>query len=139
MDSIKIDNLIREIESYDYFSQIDIEKIVRVNDGYAYITAEFLINTPIRNYQLMSFLRSLRKISFYNESWNKIKVDFYLFKSRFKYYFWPYTEFRGFYRVIVESMKLVDVCDNEIRNKKNFENFLYFFECIVVYHKFLGG
>ena len=139
MSNKVIINIINELEQYHQFEDIGIDKIVDINEGYAYRIAEFLKYQDFKNTQLIGFLEYIERIKRLEKKWDEKKVEFYLLKPKLAMGIAKKRIPQDFFDVIVCAMDLVDVTDDEKQNLVNFKYFVYFFESIIAYHKFLGG
>ena len=139
MSNNVISNIINELEQYHQFEDIGIDKIVEINKGYAYKIAEFLKCENFKNTQLIGFLENVERIDRIDKKWDEKKIEFYLLKPKLAMGVAKKRIPQDFFDVIICAMDLVDVSDDEKQNLKNFEYFVYFFESIIAYHKFLGG
>ena len=131
--------IIEEFNQYNQFSEISIEKIVDIEEGYAYKLVEFLNSKNLKSSQLTKIFEVIKKIERSDKSWNDKKIAFYLLKPRLAMGVGRSLIPIELYDVIITAMGLMDVSDTESENLKNFEYFVYFFESIMAYNKFLGG
>lgn len=137
MSNNEIELIIEEINSYNQFSDIDIEKIVDFEIGYAYRIAKFAKGKIFKSNQLRGILDSLKKIEQSKKEWNQKRIEFYLLKPRFAVGVTKRVISPEIYDVFITAMNLVDVSDDNDKNFENFKYFVYFFESILAYYKFL--
>ena len=136
MSNNEINLIIEEISSYNQFSDIGIEKIVDVEIGYAFRIAKFSKNMLKIN-QLRGIVDTLDRIEQSEKTWKDKRIEFYLLKPRFALGVSKKIISPELYDVLCAAMKLVDVSDDNQKNIKNFKFFVYFFESIIAYYKFL--
>lgn len=136
--SDKINNIKNDIEGYDRLSDIDIGKIVDVDDGYAYIIAKHSKN-KIKTNQIRKFFDVIKKIEKSDDDWNTKRVQFYLLKPRLANAFGRKRITKEFYDVIIAAMNIVDIEGDPEVSQKNFEYFVNLYESIIAYHKYFGG
>lgn len=139
MSNNEINLIIEEIESYNQFSDIDIGKIVDVEIGYAFKIAKFSKDKPFKINQIRPILDALDRIEQSDKDWDDKRIEFYLLKPRLAIGVTKKIIPIEVYDVIIAAMKLVDVSNDTQKNFKNFKFFVYFFQSIVAYYKFLGG
>jgi len=137
MSNSEIDLIIEEINSYNQFSDIDIEKIVDSEIGYAFRIAKFARSTMFKSNQLRGILDSMKRIEQSKKEWNDKRIEFYLLKPRFAVAVTKRVISPEIYDVIIAAMNLVDVSTDKQKNFDNFKYFVYFFESILAYYKFL--
>lgn len=131
--------IINEINTYDQFSKIEIEKIVDIETGYAYIIADFLKSKKYKIAALRKSFDYIKRVERIDKGWNDKKIEFYLLKPRLAMSVGKKQIPKEVYDVIIAAMNLVDVNDIESKNLNNFKYFIYFLESIIAYHRFLGG
>lgn len=135
----EIDLIIEEINSYNQFSDIDIEKIVDFEIGYAFRIAKFAKDAEgktFRSNQLRGIMDTMHRINQSKKDWDEKRFEFYLLKPRLAVAVNKKLISSEIYDVLITAMNLVDVGDNN-KNLKNFKYFVYFFESIIAYYKFL--
>lgn len=136
MSNNEIDLIIEEINSYKQFSDIDIEKIVDFEIGYAFRIAKFAKDKTFKFNQLRVILDSIKRIEQTEKEWDKKRIEFYLLKPRLAVAVTNRIISPEINDVIISAMDLVDVSNGE-NNLENFKYFVYFFESIMAYYKFL--
>ena len=137
MSSNEIDLIIEEINSYNQFSDINIEKIVDSEIGYAFRIAKFAKNQMFKSNQLRGILDAMKRIEQSKKEWGEKRIEFYLLKPRFAVAVTNRVISPEIYDVLITAMNLVDVSDDNNKNFDNFKYFVYFFESILAYYKFL--
>lgn len=137
--SNEIDLIIEEINSYNQFSDIDIEKIVNFEIGYSYRIAKFTISTEktFKINQLKGILVSMNRMEQSDKDWEKKRIEFYLLMPRIAATVNNRIMSQEICDVLIAAMKLVDVSTDGNKNMENFKYFVYFFESIIAYYKFL--
>lgn len=139
MSSEVIDSIINELNEFEQLSDIPIEKIVDVESGYSYKIAYFSYSKKYKSGYLRSAFDYVKRIEKSDKEWKYKKVEFYLLKPRLAMGVRKKQLSRDVYNVIITAMNLVDVSDEDAVNLNNFNYFIYFFESIISYHRFLGG
>ena len=139
MSNNEINLIIEEFNSYSQFSDIDIAKIVDFEIGYAYRIASFAIENKFLKINLLrGIMDTIRRIESSKNDWYKKRIEFYLLKPRFAVAVTKKVISPEIYDVIIAAMNLVDVnIDDNKKNFKNFKYFVYVFESIIAYYKFL--
>lgn len=137
MSSNDMNLIIDEINSYIQFSDIDIEKIVDYEIGYAFRIAKFAKSHLFKFNQLRGILDSMNRIEQSKEEWDEKRIEFYLLKPRLALAVNNRVISLEIYDVLIAAMNLVDVSEDNNKNFKNFRYFVYFFESILAYYKFL--
>ena len=137
--SNEIDLIIEEINSYNQFSDIDIEKIVNFEIGYSYRIAKCTISTEktFKINQLKGILVSMNRMEQSDKDWEKKRIEFYLLMPRIAATVNNRIMSQEICDVLIAAMKLVDVSTDGNKNMENFKYFVYFFESIIAYYKFL--
>ncbi len=138
MSNNEIELIIEEINSYNQFSDIDIEKIVDFKIGYAFRIAKFATDSIFRINQLRGILDSMNRIEKADKEWDEKRIEFYLLMPRLAMGVNQRIISQEIYDVIITAMNLVDVSEDNNKNSENFKYFVYFFESIIAYYKFLG-
>lgn len=137
MSNNELELIIEEINSYNQFSDIDIEKIVDSERGYAFKIAKFAIKQIFKINQLRGILDTIKRIEQSKKQWNEKRIEFYLLKPRLSVAVTKRVISPEIYDVLIAAMNLVDVSDDNEENFNNFKYFVYFFESILAYYKFL--
>lgn len=137
MSNNEINLIIEEINSYNQFSDIDIEKIVDFEFGYAFRIAKFAKDTTFRINQLRGIIDSINRIERSDKDWSEKRIEFHLLKPRLSVAVNKRIVSPTIFEVLNTAMKLVDVSDDNEKNFENFKFFVYFFESIITYYKFL--
>lgn len=133
----EINEVIKEIESYNQLKDIDMKVLVDKDTGFAFKIAKFSKSKGMKTNQLRKFFGAVRKIEG-KDSWSEIEPQFYLLKPRMAASTGRGKIPKEFFTVISVTMDKVVVGD-ENDKLENFNLFVEFFEAIVAYHKFLGG
>lgn len=129
--------IIEDIKKCDMLKNIEIKKLVDVDDGYAYVIAKNLVCKKSENLntnQLRKFFTVIRKIE-QKEKWVDVKSDFYLLKPRIAVSVGRGNVPKPFFDLIIACMNKVDVGSEE-EKMDNLDIFIEFFEAIVAYHKY---
>ena len=137
MSNNEIDLIIEEINSYTQFSDIDIEKIVDFEIGYAFRIAKFAKDKIFKINQLRAIMDSIKRIEQSDKNWTDKRIEFYLLKPRLAVAVTKKIMSPEIYEVLIAAMNLVDVSENSNKNFENYRYFVYFFESIMAYYKFL--
>lgn len=137
MSNNELDLIIEEINSYNQFSDIDIEKIVDSEIGYAFRIAKFARKQMFKSNQLRGILDAMKRIEQSKKEWNEKRIEFYLLKPRLSVAVTKKVISPEIYDVLITAMSLIDVSDDNNKNFENFKYFVYFFESILAYYKFL--